>query len=149
MKGRKQYESDQERKADQHIGFIACIVVNLILYIVLSLLRGVGTPGIQTILSLLPWVANIGFLVLTLLFWPEIAVGYLVVLSIVLVGGVVLGILFVAACLVGLAVGIVFSPLGRIADFVLWIVFGISFLVGLFFMGYIFYQQIMKWWSGH
>ncbi|KAA3658758.1 MAG: hypothetical protein DWQ04_24150 [Chloroflexi bacterium] len=149
MKWQKQYETDNERKTDQHKGFIACVVINLIISILTRSLRGVSLPELQMIIMLLPWIVNIGFLVLTLLFWPEVAVGYLVFLSVVLIGSVVLGILFVAACLIGLAAGIVFTPLGDIAEVALWIVFAISFIGGLIFLGSIFYKKFMKWWHGN
>jgi hypothetical protein len=149
MKWRKRYHSQQDRKADQRMGFIICLVMNLVTFYVTAVLREADSGTGQTIALVLPWAVNLGFLLLALIFRPEMVVGYLVLLATLIVGGIGLSVLFLAACFTGVAVGIVFVMLNEaLATIVICGVSGGLFLAGLFFGGRIFLSTIRQWWSG-
>lgn len=89
-----------ERKKNQRQGFFACLGANTILLIVLYAFSTTGSPmeaaDIGIFFSALPWIVNIGILALALR--PQFAVGYLAFFAVIIVSGMVLGIVFVAAC---------------------------------------------------
>jgi hypothetical protein len=137
----KNYESDKERKRDQQKGFLTCSSLNMIL-------GGIGKLLIQPPLSthplvlLLPWLANLGIVFLALIFRPQFAVGYFAFIATVLIAGVILGILFIPACLAALAGVALAGNYGAV------FCGGLVILGGLFIPAKILWPQIKQWWSG-
>ncbi len=144
MNWRKKYETDYERKIDQHRGFFVCLLVNSPLLII-SLYMSHLLP--QDIRLVLPWIVNIGIIILALIFRPEFTTGYLAFFAFVIVGTITLGVVFLAACFASMAAGFaviwIHEALGMLAFYVV--------LAGVFFyllpkISGPMWEQFKYWW---
>jgi len=144
---RQVYTTDRERKSDQLLGAIAFPVVNLILLLITLLLRAravesLGSFGYDPVsigILLLPWVVNGLVLTLAFLFRPQIGVGYLASIALIIVASVVLGAWLVGACIISLP-GWFLGPVGPVLFFVI-------FLVGLVYIARGASNAFRIWWS--
>lgn len=150
---RKQYSSQYKRKLDEQLGFFLCLVINAILLIAsyTILLSLTPRPPWDTILLAIPWVINIGILLLALLIRPGLATGYLYFLFIALLVPTVLSILFVASCIVSLPFLTIIGGLAGQGAMIIYIpCLGILFLIGLTWCwNQIFKPLIVDWWNNY
>jgi hypothetical protein len=131
MSWRKEYKSVQEKKQDQHIGFFACLIVNLILFIGSIIADDLASydPTVQDLRLLLPWIVNISIIVLALIFRPELTTGYLTFFGVSLIGSTLFGVIVVAACFAAMVITV---PIGLVSGGVLAPVALIISLIGSF-----------------
>ncbi len=121
MKWRKTYQNWQEQKSDRQIGVITAVGLNALLLMIPSELpqwiEPADYPTAKLILQLLPWVVNIGFITLALIFRAEMAVGCLTAIGAILLTVFVLGIAFVIGCFAWMGVAaVIYLPLSLISD---------------------------------
>lgn len=98
-----------ERKAqrDMGIGILGMIGLNGVLFLgvlvcnsIVSERYGPRVPSaLTTAMWLLPWIVNIGLLVLFGVYRPKIALGAITLVGFLLIWGIVLSVLFVVSCL--------------------------------------------------
>ena len=111
----KVYDTFADEKRDQRLGFVAFVLVNLLVVIAVELLseginhfdRSFDTSLTRTVIVVLPWALNGLVLPWTLIFRRQITVGYLVALGGCAITGIGLGLIamvtyFVSAPLQGL-----------------------------------------------
>lgn len=144
----------QERKRNQRQGFFACLGINVILLFIWSLSSRTGSPpevtNTEIFLLALPWIVNIGVLVLALVFRPQFAVGYLAFFATIIIGGSMVGIVFVTACFASVVAMFVLSPLGEVGSYVgFLVVLPAVFLGGFYWLWKTFLPQIEEWWRGN
>lgn len=154
---RLSYATPRERKRDQLFGFVAFPVVNGVLYLATSWLLAGGATTFQgemddeqfrLVVLLLPWVVNGLLLALSLVFRPQMAIGYLACLSGILILGIALGALFLLSCFAALAVGIPTSNLAEdLGGFLTLLVFFGLMLAGVVFFGWLILHFFKDWWS--
>lgn len=123
MKWRKTYQNWQERKSDRQKGIAAAVIMNALVLITPSSLgewvQPTDNPTLNLVLQLLPWVANLGLLVVALIFRAEMAVGCLMAIASVLLTVFALGVAFVIGCFAWVAVTLaILFPLSLIEDMV-------------------------------
>ena len=156
MRWRKQLYTAQERKAEQHLGFVTCLGVNVTLLLARYLLANPpgGAPSLagtnaEIFLLALPWIVNIGILAVALLLRPHFAMGYLVCFATIIIAAIVLGTLFVTACFASIVTMAVLSPLGEARWFLALVcVLPVVFFGGLYYLGKAFLPLFSRWWSG-
>ncbi|MEK7783844.1 MAG: hypothetical protein AAB658_00285 [Chloroflexota bacterium] len=127
---RKTYEMNREAKIDQAIGFIVFPLVNAPLFAAIYWMLSLPKPTNQAtpydlliIFGLLaPWVFNGIGLLLSIIYRPHIAVGGLAFIFAVISGVVIAGILFLPACFLAVAVGILFAQMEERAGAIVGIV---------------------------
>jgi hypothetical protein len=143
----------QERKRNQRQGFFSCLGINAFLLFIWYFSSRSGSPSqaanTEIFLAVLPWIINIGILILAFVLRPQFAVGYLAFFAAVIVGSMVLGMVFMTACFASVVTMLVLSPLGEAGNFLgLFCVLPAVFLGGVYWMGKVFLPQIEEWWWG-
>jgi len=136
---RKVYESEYDRRSDRRIGAVAFVVVNGLVWLLYQWLSQRAAANLQLsalpysrlpiAIQLIPWVANGIVLALTLIFRPEIAIGYLGIFGGILLLGGMLAAVTVISCIVSIPVMFISPQLGL----VIWI---ILLVVGVAFFGF-------------
>jgi WD40 repeat protein len=116
---RKVYASDRERKSNQLRGAIAFPLVNVPLWLITGSLLGWaertygGSPtydSVHTPILLLPWFVNGLILTLVFLLRPQMGVGYIASIFLIIGAGIVLGGLFVVTCVLSLPAWFLGAP---------------------------------------
>jgi hypothetical protein len=135
----KVYESFAQQKIDQRIGFVAFLIVNVVVGLLAGLLSSwvdsitieptVRHPNLRLAIALLPWVVNGLLLIWALIFRRYIAVGYLVCLGGLLVVGAVLGLIGVVSFFISVPVTALIEPLGTLVFLALTLAGGIWFIL--------------------
>ena len=135
----KIYESFAEQKIDQRIGFVAFLIVNIVIALLVVLLSSwvdsitieptVRYPNLQLTITLLPWVVNGLLLIWALIFRRYIAVGYLMCLGGLLVVGAVLALIGIVSFFVSVPVTALFDLIGTLVFLVLTLVGSIWFIL--------------------
>jgi hypothetical protein len=125
----KVYESFAQQKIDQRIGFVAFLIVNIVVGLLVGLLSNwvdsitieptVRHPNLRPAIALLPWVVNGLLLIWALIFRRYIAVGYLVCLGRLLVVGAILGLIGVVAFFLAIPLSALVGPIGDLIFVVL------------------------------
>jgi hypothetical protein len=120
----KVYDTFAEQKIDQRIGFVAFLIVNVLVGLLTGLLSRwvdsitieptVRYPTLRLAIALLPWAVNGLLLLWAAIFRRYIAVGYLVSLAGVLVVGAVLGLIGVVSFFISVPVTALIEPLGTL-----------------------------------
>ena len=111
---RKIYATRRERMTYQVIGFLAFPLLNVPLWIILSIISQMASSLWLTILlSAVPWLVNGIVIVLALLFHPEFGVGYVVFIGAAVAVATALGVVFVAACFVTFLSAVVIGDLAK------------------------------------
>ena len=135
----KVYESFAQQKIDQRIGFVAFLLVNVVVGLLAGLLSSwvdsitieptVRYPNLRLAIALLPWVVNGLLLIWALIFRRYIAVGYLVCLGGLLVVGAVLALIGVVSFFISVPVTALIEPLGTLVFLALTLAGGIWFIL--------------------
>jgi hypothetical protein len=135
----KVYESFAQQKIDQRIGFVAFLLVNVVVGLLAGLLSSwvdsitieptVRHPNLRLAIALLPWVVNGLLLIWALIFRRYIAVGYLVCLGGLLVVGAVLALIGVVSFFISVPVTALIEPLGTLVFLALTLAGGIWFIL--------------------
>ncbi|MEO7909585.1 MAG: hypothetical protein ABIV47_08045 [Roseiflexaceae bacterium] len=135
----KVYESFAQQKIDQRIGFVAFLIVNIVVGLLIGLLSSwvdsitieptARHPNFRLAIALLPWVANALLLIWALIFRRYIAVGYLVCLGGLLVVGAVLALIGVVSFFISVPVTALFELIGTLLFLVLTLVGSIWFIL--------------------
>jgi len=135
----KVYESFAQQKIDQRIGFVAFLIVNVVVGVLIGLLSNwvdsitieptVRHPNLRLAIALLPWVVNGLLLIWALIFRRYIAVGYLVCLGGLLVVGALLGLIGVVAFFLAIPLSALIGPIGDLIFVVLALGGSIWFIV--------------------
>lgn len=104
---RKVYATDRERKSDQRLGCVAFPLVNVPLWLIgLLISESVPHTTFQAIVLLLTWIVNGLILIAAFLFRPQIGVGYIMSVALIICGTLMMSALTVGSCLAGLAVAL-------------------------------------------
>jgi hypothetical protein len=144
---RKVYATERERKSDQLTGVIAFPLVNGVLVLIVVALRRWAAasrgsfdhdPAAIGIL-LLPWAVNGFILALSFLFRPQIGVGYIASIAVIVGAVAVLGLVFLGACAVS-SPGWLLGPVGIVLFF-------IALVWGLIIVGQRASDAFMNWWA--
>lgn len=151
---RKVYETDRRKKSDQRLGCIAFPLVNAVLWL-LGMIISESTQKInaETMALILAWIVNGLVLVLAFIFRPDIGVGYIVSVALTMCATMVMGVLFLASCVAGLAVALSLEgATGATTGVPLGHVLGYLAGFGLFFGGlYLLYRWVnpiyRNWWA--
>ena len=135
----KVYESFAQQKIDQRIGFVAFLIVNVVVGVLIGLLSSwvdsitieptLRHPNLRLAIALLPWVVNGLLLIWALIFRRYIAVGYLVCLGGLLVVGALLGLIGVVAFFLAIPLSALIGPIGDLIFVVLALGGSIWFIV--------------------
>jgi hypothetical protein len=135
----KEYESFAQQKIDQRIGFVAFLIVNVVIGLLVGLLSSwvdsitieptVRHPSLRLAISLLPWVVNGLVLIWALIFRRYIAVGYLVCLGGLLVVGAVLALIGVVSFFISVPVTALIEPIGTLVFLALTLAGSIWFIL--------------------
>ncbi len=151
---RKVYATVREQKTDQLVGLIAFPLINILLwgtgygYVGLA---PQGTDDSLLGLLLVPWIVNSGFVILAFIFRPHIGVGYLASFWIIIVGVMVLGVLFLAACFTAFIAAAGFTGFtvtnSEVSVWIFFLLFLALLLGGLFFIGRWVVKAFNTWWS--
>jgi hypothetical protein len=133
----KEYASFAQQKIDQRIGFVAFLIVNVVVGLLAGLLSSwvdsitieptVRHPNLRLVIALLPWVVNGLLLIWALFFRRYIASGYLVCLGGLLVVGAILGLIGVVAFFLAIPLSALVGPIGDLIFVVLALGGGIWF----------------------
>jgi hypothetical protein len=135
----KEYESFAQQKIDQRIGFVAFLIVNVVVGLLVGLLSSwvdsitieptVRHPNLRLAITLLPWVVNGLLLIWALIFRRYIAVGYLVCLGGLLVVGAILALIGVVSFLISIPVTALIEPIGTLVFLALTLAGSIWFIL--------------------
>jgi hypothetical protein len=144
---RKAYATEREPKSDQLIGAIAFPLVNGVLALIVVALRrwAAASHGsfdhdpVAIGILVLPWAVNGFILALAFLFRPQIGVGYIASIAVILSAVVVLGLVFLGACAVSLP-GWLLGPVGIV-------LFLVALVLGLIIAGQRASDAFMNWWA--
>jgi len=154
---RKIYTTARERKIDQLIGFVACLLLNVLLLAANWLMPLAGgalhvpiqaAQVFQVCASLLPWIVNGLVLGLAFLFRHHIAIGYIAAIGMTFCAIAMIGILFLTACfgITGaIALKSVQSPLAAPLAWLVTVGLPLGALL-LFVLGVL---AIVIWWVQH
>jgi hypothetical protein len=142
---RKTYATIRERKADQMVGLVSFLIINILL-LATTRFWAMHTSR-ETYGLLLPWILNGGFVILAFIFRPQMGVGYLASFCIIFSGAIILGELFVSACFVAGMVSLFFEYLHEGSGILFYFtLFPVLFLVGLYFVGRLAVSFFITWW---
>jgi hypothetical protein len=146
----KEYETFAEQKIDQRIGFVAFLVVNIVVGLLVWLLSAwvdsitneptVRHPRLRLAITLLPWVVNGLLLLWAAIFRRYIASGYLVCLGGAVVVGTVLGLIVVVAFFLATPLSALIGPIGDLIFILLALGGAIWFLLKVF-------PLLRNWWA--
>lgn len=144
----KEYESYAEEKLDQRIGFLLCVIVNIIIWLTVEFLRRQIdsldlTPRatqLKLTITWLPWVVNLLILAYTLIFRRSVGTGYLVSFAGWTVVGVGLGLIGTVAFFASVPLLAVTGAIGFGVFLVLLAVGGLWFLWRMF-------RLLRRWWA--
>jgi len=135
----KEYESFAQQKIDQRIGFVAFLIVNVVVGLLVGLLSSwvdsitseptVRHRNLRLAIALLPWVVNGLLLIWALIFRRYIAVGYLVCLGGLLVVGAVLALIGVVSFFISIPVTALIEPIGTLVFLALTLAGSIWFIL--------------------
>jgi len=151
---RKVYETGRRKKSDQRLGCIAFPLVNVVLWL-LGMISSESMTNISAeVMALtLAWIVNGLILVLAFKFRPDIGVGYIMSVGLTMCATIMMGVLFLASCVAGLAVGLSLEgATGSTTGVPFGHVLGYLAGFGLFFGGlYLLYRWVhpiyVNWWS--
>jgi hypothetical protein len=135
----KTYDSFAQQKLDQRIGFVAFLIVNIVVGVLVWLLSSwvdsrtiepmVRYPNLRLTITLLPWLVNGLLLIWALIFRRYIAFGYLVCMGGLLVVGAILGLIGVVAFFLAIPLSALVGPIGDLIFIALALGGGIWFIV--------------------
>ena len=135
----KRYETFAQQKIDQRIGFVAFLIVNIVVGVLVGLLSNwvdsitiepaTRHPNLRLAIMLLPWVVNGLLLIWALIFRRYFAAGYLVCMGGLLVVGVILGLIGVVAFFLAVPLSALIGPIGDLIFVVLALGGAIWFIV--------------------
>ncbi len=146
----KVYETFAQQKIDQRIGFVAFLIVNIGVGLLIWLLSAwvdsitieptVRHPNLRLVIAALPWVMNGLLLIWAAIFRRYIASGYLVCLGGMLVVGAILGLIVVVAFFLAVPLSALIGPIGDLIFILLALAGMIWFLLKVF-------PILRKWWE--
>lgn len=148
---RKKYTSGYERKYDQRIGALAFLIVNVVVWLLVTWaqawlrtaqLDAATAARLGSTVQLLPWVVNGGLLIWAFVFRPHIGIGYITAFGAILTAGIMLGGLAVVSCFISLPFFFFGEPLGLI-------VLGVLAIAGFGWFVKTLFETVITWWSDY
>ena len=142
------YDSYADQKYDQRIGFIAFPIVNILIWVVITLLSqqisrfdlSSSASGLRLAVTYMPWIVNGALLLWAFIFRQQIGVGYLVSFAGFAAAGIGLGLIGMVALFVSTPLLALTGLIGVVIFLGLLLVGGIWFLVKMLGL-------LRRWWA--